>query len=151
IATYADGREDPAPALVERLVGDGKVVLFTTTLDGRQVDRSRAWHNYFNTWFGVVLINEICRYLAGDMATPESNFSCGQPVMLTLPPPPPPPPFTLQGPGLTQAETNVAGDENENRLAIPQAVAPGNFTVQSKGQAVAGFSLNVRPEENDLE
>jgi hypothetical protein len=153
IATYADERNPPDPVLVERLVGEGegKVVLFTTALDDRLVDRNRPWHNYFTSWFGPVLINEVCRYLAGDVAVPENNFFCGQPVAVLLPTPPPASPFILLGPGLTQAETNVSTEEGQTRLAVPQAVAPGNFTVQSKGQTVAGFSLNVRPEESDLE
>jgi hypothetical protein len=151
IATYADGRETPDPVLVERLVGEGKVVLFTMALDDRLVDRNRPWHNYFTSWFGPVLINEVCRYLAGDVAMPDNNFFCGQPVAVALPTPPPAPPFTLLGPGLTQAEANVPAEEGQTRLAVNQAVTPGNFTVLSKGQSFAGFSLNVRPEENDLE
>jgi hypothetical protein len=152
VATYVDG----APSLVERAVGLGRVMLFTTTLDGgddRRLGRDRPWNNYFkeDSSFGFVLVNEVCRYLAGDSVPPELNFYCGQPVSLALASPPPPP-YTLQGPNLVAAEANLGPLDGHNRLTVTQPLTPGNFTVRDgKEKVLAGFSLNVRPEESQLE
>ena len=69
-----------------------------------------------------------------------------------MPPAPFAPPFTLQGPGLTQSETAIPTSDNSPLLAITQTLGPGNFTVvDGKQQPVAGFSLNVRGEEYNLD
>jgi hypothetical protein len=151
VASYVDG----VPSLVERAIGLGRVMLFTTTLDGgddKRLGRDRPWHNYFrDSSFGFVLVNEVCRYLAGDSVPPELNFLCGQPVSLALSSPPPPP-YTLQGPNLVAAETSLSSLDANNRLTIAQPLAPGNFTVRDgKEKVLAAFSANVRPEESQLE
>jgi hypothetical protein len=61
----------------------------------------------------------------------------------------------VRGPGLAAAEQNVkAPGENAAlaRVGVLQALAPGNFALlDGHGQMVAGFSLVVAAEENDLE
>jgi hypothetical protein len=154
VATLADGKD--SPTLIERSVGLGRVMLFTTTLDGaddKRLGRNRPWNNYFkeDSSFGFVLVNEVCRYLAGDSIPPELNFSCGQPVPLTLPAEPPPP-YTLHGPNLAASEASLGPPDANNRLTITQPLTPGNFTVRDgKEKDLAGFSVNVRPEESLLD
>jgi hypothetical protein len=84
---------------------------------------------------------------------PELNFPCGQ-VPQALLPSPPESAYTLDGPDLSTAEKNLkplAEGGLAGRVAVPQAVAPGHYTIQDgKGRLMAGFSLNVRPEESDL-
>jgi hypothetical protein len=61
------------------------------------------------------------------------------------------PPYTLDGPGLAVAETNIKAAEGDTQLSLPQAVAPGNYAVRDANKRiVAGCSLNVRPQESDL-
>jgi hypothetical protein len=140
-------------ALAERHVGRGRVLQLTTPLDLGELDQNRQWHDYGESSFIVVLPDQMCRYLAGDSVLPELNFLCGQPVVVTVPPPPATtPPYTLQGPNLVLAEANLPVPGAEGRLAVPQATAPGNFTVlDGKNLQVAAFSLNVRAEESLLE
>ncbi len=152
LATYDDGQRNPV--LLDRAVGRGHVLLFTTPLDIREVDTNRLWHNYwgFDSSFGLVLVDRVCRYLAGDEAMPELNYFCGQAAQASMPPASSVPPYTLDGPGLAVAETNVKVVEGEARLALPQAVAPGNYAVRDGNKRiVAGCSLNVRPREGNLE
>lgn len=150
MATYADGPRHPA--LLDRAAGRGHVILFTTPLDTRELDKNRYWHNYWESSFGLVLIDRACRYLAGDSTFPELNYFCGQTPRIGLPSPRPPPPWTLDGPGLAVAETNVKADEGEDRLTLPQASAAGNYAVRDGSQHFfAGCSLNVRPQESELE
>ena len=154
IAAYAD--KDQHPALLERQVGKGRVLLFTTQLGNPEREKDagavRPWQTYWETTFGFALIDLTCRYLAGESSAQELNYLCGQPITVPMPPAPFSPPFTLQGPGLTQSETNVPIPDNSPTLAITQTLGPGNFTViDGKQKAFAGFSLNIRPEEYNLE
>jgi hypothetical protein len=148
LASYADPEHHPA--LLDRAVGRGHVILFTTPLDTRELDRNRPWHNYWGlASFGLVLEDQVCRYLAGDSTRPDLNYFCGQTPHLPLPSAPAP--YTLDGPGLAVAETNIKMDDDDTSLSLPQAVAPGNYAVRdSHKRIVAGCSLNVRPQESEL-
>jgi hypothetical protein len=151
VATYADDKHHPA--LLERAVGRGRSILFTTPMDARTLSNGAYWHNYWSdSSFGLVLVDQVCRYLAGDLSLPELNYLCGQVPQVTLPVPLAPP-YTLQGPNLTPAETTVKANEGDGRVELPQAVAPGNYAVfDNKLQhRVAGCSLNVRAEESLLD
>jgi hypothetical protein len=150
LATY----EDRHPALLDRAVGRGHVILFTTPLDAREVDRNRPWHNYWglDSSFGLVLEDQVCRYLAGDSTKPELNYFCGQTPRVPLPSSLAAPPYTLDGPGLAVAETNIKANEADTQLSLPQAVVPGNYAVRdARRRIVAGCSLNIRPQESELE
>jgi hypothetical protein len=151
LATYAD--REHHPALLERTVERGHVLLFTTPLDARDLDRHRPWHNYWSdSSFGLVLEDQVLRYLTGDSTMPELNYFCGQVPRVPLPSSLAAPPYTLDGPGLAVAETNVKAKEADTQLSLPQAVAPGNYAVRDANKRiVAGCSLNVRPQESELE
>ncbi len=150
VASYADAEHHPA--LLDRTVGRGHVILFTTPLDTRELDRNRPWHNYWglDSSFGLVLEDQVCRYLAGDSTRPELNYYSGQTPRLPLPSAPAP--YTLDGPGLAVAETNIKINEGDTSLSLPQAVVPGNYAVyDARKRMIAGCSLNVRPQESELE
>lgn len=151
ISAYADGKG--SPALVERPLGKGRVVLFTTPLDFRYVDAEKRvqWNNYVESSFALVLIDRVCRYLGGEVSVPLVNFTCGQVVRLTLATPPEPP-LTLAGPGLSGAERTVKPPGEDGVVALPQAVAAGNYQLlDGKGSVREAFSLDVAPREGDLE
>jgi hypothetical protein len=152
IASYADAKS--SPSLVERPIGKGRVVLFTTPLDFRYTDANRRvqWNNYWtDSSFGLVLIDRVCRYLGGEVSAPLVNFTCGQAPRLTLAAPPEPP-LTLAGPGLSGAERAVKPPGEDGGVTLPQAVAAGNYQLHDgKGVVRAGFSLDVAPREGDLE
>lgn len=154
LATYAD--REHHPALLERAVERGHVLLFTTPLDARELDRNRSWHNYWSdSSFGLVLEDQVLRYLAGESTKPELNYFCGQAPRVPLPATgetPVPLPYTLDGPGLAVAETNVKIGDGDTQLSLPQAMTAGNYAVRDANQRiVAGCSLNVRPQESELE
>ncbi|MGH7172190.1 MAG: BatA domain-containing protein, partial [Gemmataceae bacterium] len=151
LATYADRQHHPA--LLERTVERGRVLLFTTPLDARDLDRTRPWHNYWSdSSFGLVLQDQVLRYLAGDSTMPELNYYCGQVPRVPLPSSLTAPPYTLDGPGLAVAETNVKANEGDTQLSLTQAITPGNYAVRDANKRiVAGYSLNVRPQESELE
>lgn len=151
ITAYADA--DKSPALVERPVGKGRVVLFTTPLDFRFVDERRilGWNNYIDSSFGLVLIDRVCRYLGGEVSTPLVNFACGAIAQVAVPGSPEPP-LALVGPGLTGAERTLGAPDVDGVLRVPQAQAAGNFQVNDgKGKLLAGFTLDVASREGNLE
>jgi hypothetical protein len=151
IVTYADGPK--RPALLERAAGEGRVLLFTTGLDGRQDEGRFWWNNYLETTssFYPVLVNQAVAYLVGDAEAPNFNFVSGQAVTVPLPAEPRFPLYTLEGPGLAAAEASVPRAEDQKQLQITQAVVPGNYTVyDGNHQVTAGFSVNDRPEECQL-
>lgn len=151
LATFADPERHPA--LLDRAVDRGHVIQFTTPLDTRELDRNRPWHNYWglDSSFGLVLEDQVCRYLAGDSTRPELNYFCGQTPRVPLPASAAPP-FTLDGPGLAVAETNIKMNEGDTSLSLPQAVVPGNYAVRDANKRIAaGCSLNIRPQESELE
>jgi hypothetical protein len=141
------------PALLERRVGKGRVVLFTTPLDranirGRDVQWTNFWQD--NASFGLVLIDQVSKYLAGEQGSPRLAFPCGVEVSVPLPLPQTPP-YTLRGPGLAAGERSVRAPAPGADAAIPQARLPGNYTVlDGRDQPVAGFSLDVSSREGDL-
>ena len=140
---------------MERVLGQGRVIQFSVPLHVKALDEktSRPWHNYFSqSSFGIVLVDRVCKYLAGDAVDPELNYFAGVPPLVVPPPPPLAGPYTLHGPELAAAETNLAFNENGEKLAVAQATVPGNYLVKdAKDRSVAGFSVNVRPEESQLD
>jgi hypothetical protein len=147
VVRYAD--EAQQPALLERRLGQGRVLLFTVPLD-RQ---NSGWHNYWNeSSFGLVLADKALGYLAGDAERPNFNYVSGTPVTVALPPEPFFPSYTLIGPGLSGSEASVQRTPGQNNIQITQAVMPGQFTLyDSKGTRVACFAVNVRGEESQLD
>ena len=87
ISTYDDDGRSPALVELKRGEGDkdekrGRVLLFTTRLNRPPEDTSdRDWNNFYDGSFGMVLINEACKYLAGDSSMENPNFVCGAPVV----------------------------------------------------------------------
>jgi hypothetical protein len=151
IARYED--DSQSPALLERTLGQGRVVLFTTPLDLRFMEPGspRQWNNYWQSSFGLVLIDRVCRYLGGEVTVPEMNFRCGRLPQVTIPAGAEGP-FTLSGPALVGAEHNVKLPPKGGPVVLRQAVQAGNYLVlDGKNQPVAGFSLDIPAVETDLE
>lgn len=152
LVRYADG--EGSPALLERGVGRGRVLLFTTPMDNRRDAMRRPWNTYWSDLspFGFVLTNRVASYLAGDAEAVELNFLCGQMVAIDLPATPRFPLYTLQGPELRGADVTVTRPEGESRVELRTRFWPGNFALfDGKGAVVAGFSVAELPEECDLQ
>lgn len=151
LVAYTDKQASPAllEGTFDRKKVKGKLLLFTTPLDGREP----RWNNYLETVtsFYPVIAQLTARYLAGDEEEALFNFVCGQAVPVALPPAPRYPIYTLRGPGLGAAESAVPRNENQNEVLLQQATTPGNYTlVGGNNQRVAAFSLNVAPGESNL-
>jgi hypothetical protein len=150
VAVASLAEKDTPPVVLERPVGKGKVIQLASPFDFRLLDSVRKWDNYHGSSFGFVFIGEIYRYLGGETTAPDLNFLCGQPVVVAAQVGSPP--YVLRGGDLTGPETRLQPPDQEGRLTVPQATIPGNFVAfDSKKRVAAGFSLNVRQEESQLE
>jgi hypothetical protein len=151
IMSYADPE---VPALLERHVGAGRVLMFTIPLDLRRLDAVRPWNNIWNdeNHFGLVIVDLASVYLAGGSDIGGVNFTCGRPVLVPMLARPDDKEYQLKGPpGLTLSETKVPAPERK-LLSVPQATQPGNYSVvREKGDIVAAFSVNIPAEESRLE
>jgi hypothetical protein len=143
IVSYANAKD--APALLEKSVGAGKVLQFTTTLD-LQADRAKRWNNYQEKWFYVALVGLTAKHLVGESAASACNFTTpgpeptvesrgwgGKKVLLT-------------GPGKLEP---ISVPPDTARLAIPQATIPGNYRIlDADGKTpLAAFSVNLSSDE----
>jgi hypothetical protein len=152
-ATVVAAYENNRPALLERIEGRGRVLLFTTPLDARRLDATRLdqWTNYWQySSFGLVLIDRSTRYLAGETAVPETAFRCGVEPSVRVPVPIVPP-YTIEGPGIAGSERDLKPPAATGELALPPARQPGVYLVRDgRKQAVAGVSLDIAGSESDL-
>ncbi len=160
IANYADERKSPALVELKRSEGDkeekrGRVLLFTTRLNRRPEDPSDPdWNNFYNGSFGMVLINEAVKYLAGDSSMENPNFECGAPVVLALPASAPRGVYRLNtpDPDLTESERSITVAAGDKTLEVHAASAPGAYTVFDPNRNFfTAFSLNVSPAESRLD
>ncbi len=155
LAHFADA--DESPALVERAVARGRVLVLTTALDTPAAPA--RWNNYMPPLnsFGFVLSHMMLRHLAGDNAEPTVNYVTGQAVTVPLPARPALPTYTLVGPGFVGGNTTLTRQPGQRELTITGATQPGNFLVLAVPdnnlpvQKLAAFSMNPRPEEHILD
>lgn len=149
LVRYAD--KGNRPALLEfppdpKAKRNGKVLLFTTPLDGEE----RLWTNYLESSFFVVLIGLSTKHLVGELEPVAMNFFTHQAH----------PPywkltnnkavgFVLKGPdGLRR---NLLPPDKGDVLYFGEAKTPGNYQLDAVGGSRAGaFSLNLPPVEGDV-
>jgi hypothetical protein len=160
ISSYGAGG---SPALVELKRGEtpgeekrGRILLFTTRLDrpDSKGASDRDWHNFYDGSFGMVLINEACKYLAGDSSMENPNYLCGPPVVLPLPASAPRGVYRLNtpDPDLTESERSITVDAKDTTLEVRKTAAPGPYSIFDPSRNLwTAFSLNVSPEESRLD
>jgi hypothetical protein len=132
------------PALVERKVGDGTVLLMTTpvTDPSRPAGRS-AWNELptsEQSWPYVVLMNEMLLYLAGAGENPL-NYVTGETAVLTNDPAEDPERYQLFTP-LEEPQDVVARD---GRLTVRFTERAGAYRLKGYrgGPVVRGFAVNL--------
>jgi hypothetical protein len=73
------------PALIERRVGSGRVLLFASAVDNL-VNGGSQWNEGFvvDNWAFLMLVDEVMQYLTG-AADEQRNFAVGDPVEIPIP------------------------------------------------------------------
>ncbi len=143
VATFANGK----PAIVERQIGGGSVIVMTTSIsDSANDDPWNLLPTGPEPWPFLALINGIVQHLAGAGRT-ELNYLAGQTIVLPLSPEEQVPSFVLQLPDGTAVRQSLASDQRN--LSIPTAEALGNYRVRAGGREERldrGFSVNAPAE-----
>ena len=166
VVHYTD--PDQTPALLERNLGPrGKILLFTTPLDGRSEPQPNAealrWNDYPSTSFFVVLMTDALRYLTGETEDRAYNFATGHYVVLHWPldAGSRSKNYFLNGPDVNGDNNTITREQDEPflRLGPDRLSSAGNYTVASRQAEPGkgpppweeGFGLNIPAEESNLE
>ena len=146
LASYRNG----LPALFERILGKGRVVIVTTPVS-QSADDPQAWNQLatgFEPWPFVMLANEILEYV---VETSESlNIKSGEVARLRL-----------QRHDLPTATVRtplgdtfpVAIDQQQGAIAVSATRQPGNYRIRSGGKTggfVKGFSARLPKSSTDF-
>ena len=146
LASYRNG----LPALFERILGKGRVVIVTTPVS-QSADDPQAWNQLatgFEPWPFVMLANEILEYV---VETPDSlNIKSGEVARLRL-----------QRHDLPTATVRillgdtfpVAIDQQQGAIAVSATRQPGNYRIRSGGKTggfVKGFSARLPKSATDF-
>jgi len=149
LVAYSDGR----PAILERDLGRGRVLVMTTPVSDPA--DAKAWNllPVGDAWPFLILANGMASYLAGSSQQPL-NYFAGQAVVIPLDPSKDLNTYLLRSPGAAQIEQRLTPDRKENLLRVTATDAPGNYRVQAGGQTGGvdrGFSINLSRQDTDLE
>ncbi|MBX7102579.1 MAG: BatA domain-containing protein [Gemmataceae bacterium] len=150
LVRYNDAGRHPAviESALDRTAKRGRVLLFTTPIDGRRDAKDRSANDYWEWWFGLALMNQSMQYLVGGDADAEFNLPAGRPVTVPLPIGVRPAAFLLTGPGV---EATVPRPDKATDLRMIQPRRIGQYTLSTPDrQWVTGFSLNVPGSEYQL-
>ena len=150
VLPYLDGR----PALLERPLGNGRVLTMTTPVsDAPSLDRA-PWNLLpvaDPPWPFVLLVNGMMSYLVGS-SQEQLNYFAGQTVVLPLDEQSRQRAYVLTAPG--NVKSPLSADLKQHALVVTTAEQPGNYRIQAGGRSEGvdrGFSVNLAPEQTQLD
>ncbi|MBS0208155.1 MAG: BatA domain-containing protein [Planctomycetes bacterium] len=150
VARYSDG----LPALVERPIGRGRVLLLDTPISEApgtaDAERWNMLPTGFEPWPFVMLVDQMTLYLVGNSER-SFNYQAGQPAVIQLEPDERRPTYLLSRPDRSGEGERVAPDEST--LVIPRTEDPGNYRIDAGGEkdrVHLGFSANLPADATQL-
>lgn len=137
------------PALLERQVGRGKVLLFTSALDSNGND---LWNESFviDNWTYLMFVDEIMRYLSGASET-KHNFEVGDPIEVDVPVSQRFSQFMVARPRFRQTRGQM--EINDASILLTDADEAGHYELNAaeEGQTFRSvFAVNVPDKESNL-
>jgi hypothetical protein len=148
VATFANGK----PAIVERHIGTGRVLMITTSFsDSASNDPWNLLPTAPDPWPFIALANGVARYLTG-AGQVQLNYLTGQTVVLPLSPSEQVSSYVLQLPDSSAMRRSLAAGQHD--LSISTAESLGNYRVLAGGENERldrGFSMNLPPESSRLD
>lgn len=145
LVKYSNPQEHPA--VVERRVGAGRVVLLTTAAD------ARGWFDHVeaaNNWAYFVLADQLMQYLSG-RSEATFNFLAGEEVFVRADSEPPLTKYLLRKPSGQQVAGTVA--VGAASFSIRETDQLGHYDVLSadpQSKFASGFSVNASAAESDF-
>ncbi len=146
VIALSDGR----PALVERSLGSGRVLVMTTPLS--DLPAGNPWNLLpaGEAWPFVILANQMVSYLVGGEEQ-QLNYTSGQTAVLPLDGGQARDAYLLATPD--GMRLSVSPDPARNALAVSATEEPGNYRLEAGGRAEGvrkGFSVNLPPALTEL-
>ncbi len=141
------------PALLEKPVGEGRVLLLTTPVSDAATLRD-LWNTLptgDEPWPFVMLANEMLYYLVGSNTT-RLNYLAGDTAVISLPRDQQHAVFLLTTPGGDVVRQSI--DERQRALVVTSTEQPGNYRARAGGSAQGvdlGFSVNLSITAGALE
>ncbi len=148
VIPYSNGQ----PALLERSVGKGRVLLFTTPISDESTE-SDLWNLLplgSEPWPFVMLSNEMMLYFVGS-GEERLNYDAGETVTLHIPEGQRQLIFSLRSPDGEELQQPV--DQKTGTVTITATGTVGNYLLRSGGTENGvrrGFSVNVPAAATDL-
>jgi len=143
IARYTDPRQ--GPALIEKALGQGRVLMLTTSLDRRN------WNDLpVAGWEFVGLVDQIMTYM-GRGSLGIYNYIAGEEPRLPIDPAVPVSRYLLRKPGQQQLQGDVP--PGVSQIIIRDADQLGNYRVlpaEAPAKFEAGFTINADGNESNL-
>ena len=145
IARYTDSRQ--SPAIIERSLGRGKVVVLTTGID------PQGWSQLLLArWSYLAFADQLTRYLIHSKSN-RVNYLAGEVVSYQWPVSVQSPnSFLLRTPDLKQLPIDVI--PGEHQILIPDTTIVGHYqligTSSNSKRLSTGFSINSQPRESDF-
>lgn len=146
---FAGGPDDTAtvlatvagsPAIVERTVAQGKVVLFNLTADD-------AWSDLSKRKSFVPLVDRLVLYLAG--GSRQRTFRTGESIAMVLPPLAADESVSVIAPGGKTLSPIVAAAGNGTRVNLPPQAIPGVYRIRRDGADNAETTFVVQVGRGD--
>ena len=149
IARFSDGQ----PALIERPLGRGRVLLMTTPLNVLPTD-APTWNllpTGIEPWPFVMLVNEMMFYASGSREE-RRNYESGETAFIPLGDAQTGSTYVLFAPENQPFRRTI--DRKQQAIVVPTTGAPGHYRMRSGGNAKGlnhGFSVNLAPRATALE
>ncbi|MEI6833895.1 MAG: BatA domain-containing protein [bacterium] len=137
------------PALLERKVGAGRCLMFTSAMDNLPEGGSQ-WNNLVTSWAFLVLADELLAHLT-DFTSLQRNFISGTILDFPVPPTQRFEQFLLRRPGLRQTRGKLEADQSS--VLLTDVSDQGHYLLkpfESPSSYEAAFSVNFPDEETDL-
>jgi hypothetical protein len=140
------------PALVERSVGKGRVLVLTTPIAG-DASEDDLWNQLVvgsQSWPFFMLTNEMLLYMAGN-GDQQLNYPAGQSVVIHLPDNERQMIFSLRTPEGEEYPQTV--DQKSGTITVSTTQSAGNYLLRAGGSQTGvrrGFSVNIPAASTDL-
>jgi hypothetical protein len=137
------------PALLERRVGEGRCMMFTSAVDYLK-DGGRTWNDLPAEWVFVDFAEQIVRYLTG-AEDQRYNFQVGEAVDIHVPASERFNEYLVARPRFRQTRGQTNPDESS--LLITDANDPGTYRVRADDDGATFefvFATNMVDAESDL-
>lgn len=149
LAPFSNGQ----PALLERVIGAGRVVTLTTPAAQTQdelIDDELKWNDSTAPLPSFVLVNDLTLYLTGN-GDARFNYLAGEDVFLRLPADVKVDTCLVTPPSGVQFRVNT--NQADRSLTIASVEQPGHYRVSAggaEGTVDLGFSVNLPAADTDL-